>query len=33
MIGRYQILWLARNRPGGYRESVAHMEAMRADYL
>ena len=33
LIDRYQILWLARNRPGGYLESVARMEAMRDDYL
>ena len=33
LIDRYQILWLARNRPGGYRESVARMEATRDDYL
>jgi hexosaminidase len=33
LIDRYHILWLARSRPGGYRESVARMEAMRDDYL
>ena len=33
LINRYHILWLARSRPGGYRESVARMEAMRDDYL
>ena len=33
LIDRYQILWLARNRPGGYSDSVARMEAMRDDYL
>jgi hypothetical protein len=33
LIDRYQILWLARNRPGGYPDSVARMEAMRDDYL
>ena len=32
LVGRYQTLWHARNRPGGFRESVARMEAMRADY-
>jgi len=33
LIDRYQILWHARNRPGGFRESVARMQAMHADYL
>ena len=33
LIDRYQTVWLARNRIGGFRESVARMEAMRADYL
>ncbi len=33
LINRYQILWLARYRPGGYADSVALMEAMHADYL
>jgi hexosaminidase len=32
LIGRYQMLWHARNRPGGFHDSVARMEAMRADY-
>jgi hexosaminidase len=33
LIDRYQTIWLARNRIGGFRESVARMKAMRADYL
>ena len=33
LINRYQILWLARNRPGGYSESVSRLQAMRDDYL
>jgi hexosaminidase len=33
LIDRFQTIWLARNRPGGFRESVARMEAMAADYL
>ncbi|MFL7837868.1 MAG: family 20 glycosylhydrolase [Candidatus Promineifilaceae bacterium] len=33
LIDRFQTIWMARNRSGGFRESVARMEAMRADYL
>jgi hypothetical protein len=30
---RYMDLWHGRNRPGGFADSVARMEAMRDDYL
>ena len=33
LIARYQSLWQARNRPGGYSDSVSRMMAMRDDYL
>lgn len=33
LIDRFQILWLARNRPGGYDDSVTRMQALRDDYL
>ncbi|XOV89570.1 MAG: family 20 glycosylhydrolase [Pseudomonadota bacterium] len=29
-IGQHQDLWLARNRPGGLRESVAHLDRAKA---
>ena len=32
LIAEYREIWLARNRPGGFRESVARMEKMRRDY-
>ncbi|HYN87970.1 MAG TPA: family 20 glycosylhydrolase, partial [Ardenticatenaceae bacterium] len=32
LIADFRDIWLARNRPGGMRESLARMEAMRADY-
>lgn len=33
LIAEYRALWHARSRPGGFRESVARLEKMRADYL
>jgi hypothetical protein len=32
LIAEYRDIWLARNRPGGFRESVARMEKMKQDY-
>jgi hypothetical protein len=32
IIREYRRLWLARNRPGGLNDSVARLEAARADY-
>ncbi|HYN89637.1 MAG TPA: glycoside hydrolase family 20 zincin-like fold domain-containing protein [Ardenticatenaceae bacterium] len=32
LIAEFEQIWLARNRPGGLRESRARMEAMRGDY-
>jgi hypothetical protein len=32
LIADYRPIWLARNRPGGLRESVARMEKMKRDY-
>jgi hypothetical protein len=32
LISRYTNLWHDRNRPGGFVDSVAHMEQMRDDY-
>jgi hypothetical protein len=32
LISRYTNLWHGRNRPGGFVDSVAHMERMRDDY-
>ncbi|MDQ4076075.1 MAG: hypothetical protein M3220_07490 [Chloroflexota bacterium] len=32
LITEFQAIWLARNRPGGFKESVARMETMRRDY-
>ena len=33
LIAEYGVLWHARSRPGGFRESVGRMEKMRQDYL
>jgi hypothetical protein len=33
LIARYETLWHARSRPGGFADSVARMEKMRGDYL
>jgi hexosaminidase len=32
LIAEYEQIWLARNRPGGFAESVARMETMQAAY-
>ncbi|HZG66899.1 MAG TPA: hypothetical protein VEZ12_09155, partial [Herpetosiphonaceae bacterium] len=32
IVHHYRRLWLARNRPGGLQDSVAHFERARADY-
>ncbi len=32
IIEEYRALWLARNRPGGLQDSIARLEALRADY-
>ncbi len=32
LIAEYNVIWHARNRPGGFRESVERMEKMRGDY-
>ncbi len=32
LIGDYEELWMERNRPGGLRDSVAHLERARNDY-
>lgn len=32
LIDRHREIWHARNRPGGFRESVARLATMRADY-
>ena len=32
LIAEFQEIWHARNRPGGFQESVAMMQQMRADY-
>ncbi|HEX9076709.1 MAG TPA: glycoside hydrolase, partial [Anaerolineae bacterium] len=32
LIQEYRRLWHARNRPGGFRESVARLKRMRQDY-
>jgi hypothetical protein len=32
IIGEYERIWLARNRPGGLRESVARLQSARLDY-
>jgi hexosaminidase len=33
LIAEYRRLWLARNRPGGLKDSLARWERMRQDYL
>ncbi|MCX7670796.1 MAG: glycoside hydrolase, partial [Anaerolineae bacterium] len=33
LIAEYRELWHARSRPGGFRDSVARLEKMRADYV
>ncbi len=33
LIAEYQEIWHSRNRPGGFKDSVALMEKMKADYL
>ena len=33
LIDRYKTLWLKRSRPGGLRDSVARMMALKASYL
>ena len=32
IVREYRRLWLARNRPGGLKDSVARLRAMRRDY-
>ena len=32
IIDEYKSIWLERNRPGGMRDSVAHLEKARSDY-
>jgi hypothetical protein len=32
IVAEHKRLWLARNRPGGLPDSVAHLEARRSDY-
>ncbi|MEM7114394.1 MAG: glycoside hydrolase family 20 zincin-like fold domain-containing protein [Chloroflexota bacterium] len=32
LLATYQAIWHARNRPGGFKDSVARLEKMQADY-
>ena len=32
LMAEYEVLWDARNRPGGFRESLERMKRMRNDY-
>jgi hypothetical protein len=33
IIDEYQRIWLARNRPGGLKDSLARLECARSDYV
>ncbi len=33
LMARFREVWMARNRPGGFRESLARMQAMHDSYL
>lgn len=33
LIAEHKAIWHSRNRPGGFRESAARLEEMKADYL